>query len=218
MFDITKFCFIITDFCNMGCKYCCVGNPNLDPNYLVGPMQTMKDDILYQSIKFAKDHSKPGSGIEFFGGEPLIGFNQMIKVMDAEPSYFQYSVSTNGTLFNENNIQKLYEYKENLHIILSADGYQPIQDKYRPLCGDKSSYEKLLKSNVWDLKYFPHYSIYLIYYPQDGDSFLKQIDFWLSKGFNKFELAFCLENTFDEQDLIDFDLVTKEIADRKSVV
>lgn len=121
----------VTTACNLRCKYCIFGgNYKLMRSHENGKMkwQTAKKaiDLYFSLFKEAEEYNyvrKPM--ITFYGGEPLINF-QLIKecILYIENNYSEYNVNysltTNGTLLNDEIIDFLY--KHNINAIVSLDG------------------------------------------------------------------------------------------------
>lgn len=95
----------ITQGCNLRCNYCVYGG-----NYkqrLHSNLQ-MSEEMAFKAIDFFLEHSKntPSLIVGFYGGEPLLEYDlikkctKYIKNM-AKGKDVRFSMTTNGTLFNE---------------------------------------------------------------------------------------------------------------------
>lgn len=130
----------ITDECNNKCPYCFV---HFNKNYM--NYQTAK-----RTVEFLLENNRQMKrGIPptfcFFGGEPLIRFNEIIKPLIEEyRDEIKWSITTNGTLLSENIIDFLAE--NNVSILLSWDGVKEVQDIQRPLKNGNSSYDEIMKN------------------------------------------------------------------------
>lgn len=79
--------------------------------------------------------------IAFFGGEPMLMYDSLIVpfihwIEDsgvAKEYNFTFSITTNGTLLNEERIKFLWSH--NIPILLSIDGAKETQDNQRPALG-----------------------------------------------------------------------------------
>ena len=98
---ITNVCLNVTDSCNLKCIYCFVNN---QPHYM--DLQVAKDtvDFLYnnyqEKAKLLENVNTPN--ITFFGGEPMLMYNEIIKptveyAAGAYPGLFSFNITTNGT-------------------------------------------------------------------------------------------------------------------------
>lgn len=135
----------ISNICNMNCEYCY----GLGGDY--GRESKMMDlNVAKKAVDFMVDHSGDHDElfICFFGGEPLLGFDTIVKVVDycTELSHsvnktFRYSMTTNATLIND----KMADFFKEHHfsIMVSIDGDREVNDAYRTLNDGKGSYDKI---------------------------------------------------------------------------
>jgi len=125
----------VTEGCNLRCKYCIYGG-----DYLGRPKHSnlmMQLELAQKSIDYFLEHSDQYKGtlaLGFYGGEPLLNFN----IIQNAIRYFKenvgnndyvFTLTTNGTLLNNNIIDFLVENK--IHISISIDGPQTVHDKHR---------------------------------------------------------------------------------------
>jgi uncharacterized protein len=93
--------------------------------------------------------------IDFFGGEPLMNFEvvkEIVKYAREEEiksdKNFRFTITTNGLLLNEKNLEFINANMHNL--VLSLDGRKNVNDKMRKTVTGESSYDiilpKLLKA------------------------------------------------------------------------
>lgn len=129
----TSFTFKVTDDCNFRCQYC---QQKKEKIYL---------DIssIENAIAFFYPFLKEKCYINFYGGEPLLAFEQIAKVVEClqdkdkrKKKQFNYIISTNGSLINDAVLQFLKHYKFSL--LLSFDGFA--QDISR----NKGSFEQIV--------------------------------------------------------------------------
>lgn len=144
----------VAQVCNLSCVYCY----GIDGEY--GTKGKMKEDTAFKSVDFLMDQSKADASvsIHFFGGEPLLNFPLMKKVVDysieqgrLKNKKITFSITTNGTKFSDEVNTFLNRY--NFGVIVSFDGDEEVQDKNRPFKNGKGSFssikpkiEKFLKS------------------------------------------------------------------------
>lgn len=112
----------LTNRCNLSCDYCFVNQNATDMTY----------DIAEQSVEWALNNQKQKPeykvSINFFGGEPLLKFEEIIKPLIEK--YFEkviFNITTNGVLLNEDIVDFFYKY--NVGILLSFDGVPEVQNK-----------------------------------------------------------------------------------------
>ncbi len=127
-------CLIITRNCNFSCKYCFAKESN-KTEYRNA---IMSEEIAKEALSFLVNASKERKSLEidFFGGEPLLGFEtikstvEYSKVLKEKYSKkFLFSLTTNASLLNDEIID--YLNKENISLILSLDGDKKTNDEYR---------------------------------------------------------------------------------------
>lgn len=148
----------VTDACNLACRYCFVEQ---HPNYMT--LQTAIDAVewAYNNLKIKKEkgwiHEKEKANVFFFGGEPMLMFDSIIKPLVEyvkEKKYeVEFGLTTNGTLLNEKRIKFLHDNE--IGLLLSIDGFKETQDYNRPSQDGKSSFDKIYNNIPYILKYYP---------------------------------------------------------------
>jgi uncharacterized protein len=130
-------CYIIlSEQCNLACKYCFLGNndTNKRSKFI---SENMSADTAYKSVDFFVRQIK-SSGLDtdqnkpiliFYGGEPLVNFSTLERIArrinelrqkEKCIENLEMSVITNGVLLNERMIKRLNELK--VSIAISVDG------------------------------------------------------------------------------------------------
>jgi radical SAM protein with 4Fe4S-binding SPASM domain len=114
----------------------------------------MSYDCYKQSISYFENRYSGGIGtISFFGGEPLLDFENIKKFLEeyffeleaAGKAIPDVDISTNATLLTEEMV--LFFRKYNIAVALSLDGPKAINDQVRRFRNDKSSvYDSVEKS------------------------------------------------------------------------
>lgn len=110
----------LTNQCNNACPYCFVD---------FNPMR-MGFETAEKIIAFLKENCSDGEipTFVFFGGEPLLEFEGIIKpLIEKYGESVKWSITTNGTLLTEEIIDFFSDNK--VSILLSMDGNKQIQDK-----------------------------------------------------------------------------------------
>jgi len=132
----------VAQICNMRCIYC-YGS---DGEY--GEKGLVKEATAFQAIDWLIKKSLDAKDISiiFFGGEPLLNFRLIKKVVNYAKrkaknvnKTVHFSITTNGTLFNDR-INKFLN-KNKFSVTISFDGDAKIQNKNRPLKNGIDSYE-----------------------------------------------------------------------------
>lgn len=137
----------VAQTCNLRCSYCY----SKDGSY--GSKKPFMDEgEAYKVIDYFAGRLKDGSDLEirFFGGEPLLNFGLIEKVVGYAEKIrkkkaitFRYSVTTNGTLF-EKRIVRFLKANE-FDVAISIDGQSGLHDMYRRYCNGKGSLNDVLK-------------------------------------------------------------------------
>ena len=131
---------VTTHECNLRCRYCFVQK---EPRRM--SLQTAKD-----AARFLIDNARAAGGvtpeINFFGGEPMLEFERVIRplaewVHGELGERCRFSITTNGTLLTEENIR--FMRRHGFGLLLSMDGAKEVQDYNRPLAGGGGSFELL---------------------------------------------------------------------------
>ena len=143
---VKSVCLNVAHDCNLRCEYCFAS----EGDYHSGRMLMRKETAL-QSVDFLVKASQGLHNIEidFFGGEPLINFDVVKVTVEYGRSIearinkrFFFTITTNGTLFNDNNIVFINEHMDN--IVISIDGRREIHDALRHDTIGHGSYDRIV--------------------------------------------------------------------------
>lgn len=101
-----------------------------------------------QIINFFMEHSRNKVIIGFYGGEPLLAFDLIKKIVQYIHSTFperkvEYSITTNGTLLNNEIIE--FFIREKFQMTLSIDGPKEIHDKNRHFQSGRGSFDVIVQ-------------------------------------------------------------------------
>ena len=153
----------LTNDCNLACKYCFVEQK---PEYMTLDIAKQAVDYAIKNLNLHKtiyndiQSDEQIASIWFFGGEPLLCFNSIIKpLIDycEKQNYLKdlrFSMTTNGTLLDKEKVDFLKKY--NIYIMLSIDGDPETQDYQRPCKNSILKSSELLEKNIpYILKQFP---------------------------------------------------------------
>lgn len=183
----------VTDNCNLRCPYCFT-----EHNTRVSSFKTMQDIIYFiiSEIERVKNNGIDTSGIHpslaFFGGEPMLHYEDIIKPTiewaKNDPKVAQYnfgfSITTNGTLFNTDRIKYLYD--NNVGILLSIDGGKFTQDDQRPGANGQSSFDMIEPHLKTLLNYFPNTTFRSTLEPRNAGRLLENYLFARETGFSHY--------------------------------
>ena len=143
---IKSMCLHISHDCNLRCKYCFASTGDFGKGRMLMPVETGK-----KAIDFLLTHSGNRHNLEldFFGGEPLMNWDAVKEIVDYARSKegefnkkFRFTVTTNGVLLNDENIE--YINKEMKNVVLSLDGRRCVNDNMRPTINQKGSYDVIV--------------------------------------------------------------------------
>ena len=100
----------VTQSCNLRCEYCIYSENNASRHGRQHRDAVMSYDKAVQIINFFMEHSRNKEIIGFYGGEPLLAFDLIKKIVQYIHSTFperkvEYSITTNGTLLNNEIIE-----------------------------------------------------------------------------------------------------------------
>lgn len=139
-------CYIIlSEQCNLACKYCFLGNNNTEKRGHFSNENMSKHtadkaiDFFIKQIKLSGlDTNQNKPVLIFYGGEPLVNFDtldyiatKINNLRESEPCIqnIEMSVVTNGLLLNEERILRLRDL--NVAIAISVDGFTEIANSMR---------------------------------------------------------------------------------------
>ncbi|SFA78671.1 uncharacterized protein SAMN05216249_102143 [Acetitomaculum ruminis DSM 5522] len=143
---VKAMCLHIAHDCNLACKYCFAEE---------GEYHGRRALMSFEVGKAALDYLVKNSGsrrnleVDFFGGEPLMNFDVVKKLVEygrsIEKEYnknFRFTLTTNGVLLNDEVMD--FVNKECGNVVLSTDGRKEVHDKMRPFRNGKGSYEMII--------------------------------------------------------------------------
>lgn len=146
-YDLKQVILELTEQCNLRCKYCIFNEYN--PGYRNFSPKAMPWEIAKKAVEYGRVNSGEEIAISFYGGEPLVQFPLMKKVIAYSQEIMSdkkltFSFTTNLTLVT----QEIAEYVASvpgMSVLCSLDGPKDIHDAYRVMAEDKGSFEKAIK-------------------------------------------------------------------------
>lgn len=140
-------CLVLNNSCNLYCNYCFANKGMYDrPNEQM-TFETAKK-IIDVLIKNALENNSSTATIAFFGGEPLLSFKLIQKIVAYTENLacikFKYMITTNGTLINQEIANYFQKYK--FDVMISIDGSKKCHNLYRRYKDGKGSYDQVLKA------------------------------------------------------------------------
>ncbi|NJO53824.1 MAG: SPASM domain-containing protein [Bacteroidales bacterium] len=131
----------VTHHCNLACAYCVMAMPELQRAYR-DEKQSLREDTGRACIDFlAGAGYRDGVSITFFGGEPLLKFDLIERLVGyAEATYpdrFRYQLITNGCLMRP----PMYDFfrRHRFSFLWSLDGEPDVHDRLRRFKKDDGS-------------------------------------------------------------------------------
>ncbi len=143
---IKAMCLHVAHACNLKCKYCFAQEGSYH-----GENSLMSFDVGKHAIDFLIKNSgnRKNLEIDFFGGEPLLNFDVVKKIVDYARSQekiydknFRFTMTTNGILLDDEKIDYLNENMYN--VVLSIDGRKSVNDNMRQKPDGSSSYDCII--------------------------------------------------------------------------
>ena len=137
--------FHLTNDCNLKCFYFFIFEKENKEKKMTFNTAKKAIDFLLKKSPDEKTYS-----IMFFGGEPLLEYklmkdivNYSKKIMDERGKKIYFTITTNGTIFNNEIISFLKE--NNFNILISLDGPEDIHNKHRIYKNNKGSFSKIIE-------------------------------------------------------------------------
>jgi uncharacterized protein len=177
-----RYTLCITLQCNLACEYC----------YVSKRKEKMPLETAVKAVDFIFHHavSKKNIEIGFFGGEPLLEFELIKKIIeliknhpDYNPSDVSFSITTNGTIFSA----EIGEFlKENcIKTCISCDGTPKIQNLFRRTI-EKNDTAALVEQTIINTqKYLNTVLVNAVYHPQTFRNLPETLDYFSSLGIRK---------------------------------
>lgn len=145
---IKAMCLNMTHDCNLRCEYCFAsqGSYNGERSYMSFETGKKAFDFLVKS-----SGNRVNLEVDFFGGEPLMNFETIKKLVDYARSlekqynkHFRFTATTNGVLLDDEKIDYLNENMDN--VVLSIDGRKETNDHMRKTVNQKGSYDVITEN------------------------------------------------------------------------
>lgn len=143
---IKALCLHVSHDCNLSCEYCFASKGD----YKSG-RRLMTKDIALKAVDYLVSNSgyRHNIEIDFFGGEPLMNFDTVREVVaygreleNKTGKKFYFTITTNGTLLDEEKINFINEYMDN--VVISIDGRKDIHDSIRYDRSGKGTYDRIV--------------------------------------------------------------------------
>lgn len=177
----------LTEKCNLSCKYCFVEKKNrrLDFKDYINVIEKYKNEI---------------SNITFFGGEPLLCFDLIKKIIEYNKNkkyFFNYILNTNGLMLSDEILN--FIIKNNILVNLSLDGIDISNNLNRGNTFD-DVFDKVLKLREKNIKFIINYVIS----PNNICYFYDSISFFRKEKIDKVCLMINYDAKWDISDILLF--------------
>lgn len=214
--------FIVTEDCNLICKYC----------YLVGKNETTKMD--FETAKKAIDYILSTDSVseefdavvwEFIGGEPLMEIELIDKICDYIKQQmfllnhkwfdlYRFSFSTNGILYDKPEVQNFIAKNYNhLSIGITIDGTKEKHDLNRIYKDGRGSYDDVVKNVPMWLDQFPGAATKVTFSSNDLPYLKDSIIHLWNMGLKNIPANVVFENAWKDGDDLIFENQLIELAD-----
>lgn len=188
---ITSAFLVLTQSCNLDCKYCFVVQKPRHMTYKIA-----KDAVDFL-IKNAREINQKPS-ITFFGGEPLLKWDEIIVpltiyIRETYGEDFGLDITTNGVLLDKEKLEFIKQNK--IGFMVSIDGDKSTDDLNRPLKNGGSSFDIIAPRIPMFLEYNPYMTFRATVDHDNVSEYLNTHKFAIENGYQS---VFTIVNVFTE--------------------
>ena len=211
---VKALCLHIAHSCNLNCSYCFASQGKYH-----GERALMSFEVGRRALDFLIENSGSRKNLEvdFFGGEPLMNFDVVKKLVEyarsvekAHNKNFRFTLTTNGVLIDEDVIE--FANKEMSNVVLSLDGRREIHDEFRVDYQGKGSFDKIVPKfqRLVEARGGKNYYMRGTFTHRNPD-FLEDIKAMLDLGFTELSMEPVVTAKGDPAELTDSDIeIVKE--------
>ncbi len=143
---VKAMCLNIAHDCNLRCEYCFAAKGDFGHGRML-----MSEEVGRRAIDFllTRSGSRRNLELDFFGGEPLMNFDVVQKVVayarGKEKEYgknFRFTITTNGLLLDEKKTE--FINREMSNVVLSLDGRREVNDRLRTRVNGSGCYDSIV--------------------------------------------------------------------------
>ena len=140
---VKSMCLHVAHDCNLRCKYCFAATGD----FCMGERKLLSYEVGKKALDWLVEKSgkRVHLEVDFFGGEPLMNFDVMKRLVEygrsieeAKNKKFKFTTTTNCVLMTEE-IMDFFN-KEMGNVVISMDGRPEVHDRMRPTINGKGSY------------------------------------------------------------------------------
>lgn len=212
---IKALCLHIAHTCNLNCSYCFASQGKYH-----GERALMSYEVGKRALDFLVENSGSRRNLEvdFFGGEPLMNFDVVKKLVEYARSieeeknkHFRFTLTTNGVLVDDDVIE--FANREMSNVVLSLDGRKEVHDRYRVDYAGNGSWEKIVPKFQKFVKERGDKDYYMRgTFTHANPDFLEDIKTMLDLGFTQLSMEPVVEAADDPSALTEDD---KPIVERQ---
>ncbi len=177
----------MTENCNLKCKYCYEGQEKREKKFDLFHIDTLTKFIDREIFDSNEKNEKVI--ISFHGGEPLLEFQSMKKIVQTLDKIslkkaipIVYEITTNGNA-NEMEFLEFIKNREDFRISVSLDGNKETNDFFRVTRLGESSFYKAFKFAKHLLQMDKYPRIRMTLTPKTVDCLYENIVFFIEEGF-----------------------------------
>ena len=206
---VKALCLHVAHTCNLNCSYCFASQGKYHGERALMSYETGKQAL---DFLIANSGSRRNLEVDFFGGEPLMNFDVVKKLVAYARSVekehgknFRFTLTTNGMLIDDEVID--FANRECANVVLSLDGRKEIHDRFRVDYAGNGSWERIVPKfrKLVEARGGKNYYMRGTFTHANPD-FLKDIQVMLDLGFNELSMepVVCAEgdpSALTEEDL-----------------
>jgi len=213
--------FIITEDCQLRCKYCYVVGKNSFNKMKFNIAKKSIDYILGDRVIF----NESAVIWDFIGGEPFLEIALIDQICDyikvamyelGHPWFenYRFNITTNGLLYNDMLVQKfIKKNSEHINISITIDGTKQKHNKQRIYSNGDGSYDNVLISIPLWLSEFPEANTKSTIAHNDLPFVKDSVLHLWNIGIKNVNINVVFENVWEEGDDVIFENQLKELAD-----
>ncbi len=211
---VKALCLHVAHTCNLNCSYCFASQGKYSGERAVMSFETGKQAF---DFLIANSGTRRNLEVDFFGGEPLMNFDVVKKLVAYARSIekdagknFRFTLTTNGMLIDDDVID--FANREMSNVVLSLDGRREIHDRYRVDYSGRGSFDVIVPKfqKLVEARGGKNYYMRGTFTHRNPD-FLEDIKTMLDLGFNELSMEPVVSSPGDAAALTDEDLeIVKE--------
>lgn len=145
---VKAMCLIISQDCNMRCKYCFASTGDYGKGRKLMSVETGKKAL---DFLIEKSEDRKFLEVDFFGGEPMLNYEAVREIVEygrkrekEANKVFRFTITTNGLMMNDEQLD--FINREMKNVVLSIDGRKEVHDNMRPLPNGKGTYDRIVEN------------------------------------------------------------------------